>query len=122
MICLGILGKKALVDSQLNAVLMFQIHGHHMSVYVSKFIPGTKIAAMVQIMEMQFPRSVQEVDGFATQDNLDTLVHLYDVFWSNCPCENSCNSPTLSTGFDLATINNIRQSTADRSRPNVLRY
>ena len=96
--------------------------GYHMSVYISKLIPDTAITAMVQVFEIQFPRSVQEVDGFATQDNLDTLVHLYDVFWSNCPYRDSSAASTLSTGFELSTIHRIRQSTTNRSRPNVLRY
>ncbi|KAI9244101.1 hypothetical protein BDA99DRAFT_566355 [Phascolomyces articulosus] len=63
IIRLAILGKKALVDSKLNAVIMLQIHGYHISAYISKLIPSTTITAIIQVLEIQFSQSVQEVDS-----------------------------------------------------------
>ncbi|ORE00767.1 hypothetical protein BCV72DRAFT_100067 [Rhizopus microsporus var. microsporus] len=119
---LATLSKSALSKSGLHASMSFQIHGYRIKIYMSKLIPGTGITAMLEVLSLEFPKSVHQLDAFTTRRNFDNLVHLYDMFWNNCLSQQKAETVTTSNVLELSTLNAIRQSTRDRTRLNHLQY
>ncbi|KAL4213251.1 hypothetical protein CU097_009074 [Rhizopus azygosporus] len=115
---LATLSKNALLKSGLNASMSFQIHGYRMKIYMSMLIPGTGITAMLEVLSLEFPRSVLQLDAFVTRRNLDSLVHLHEMFWRNCLSKQEAKTAAAPNTLELSTLNAIRQSTRDRTRPN----
>ncbi|KAG1474839.1 hypothetical protein G6F56_000098 [Rhizopus delemar] len=77
---LATLSKNALSNSGLHAAMSFQIHDYRMKIYMSKLFPGTGITAMLEVLSLELPRSVHQLDAFTTRRSFDDLVHLYDMF------------------------------------------
>lgn len=79
---------------------------------------------MVELFEIKFPQSVQELDTFTSRKNLESLISLYKVFWENC-CKGKDaedKKKEFEPGLDLSTIQTIRDGVMDRSRDCQLKY
>ncbi|KAI7851202.1 hypothetical protein BDC45DRAFT_516648 [Circinella umbellata] len=68
----------------LNASFSFQIHGYTLKAYITTTIPNTSITAMLEILSLEFPKSVNDLHSFVSRQSLDKLVRLHEVFWNNC--------------------------------------
>lgn len=79
---------------------------------------------MTEIFEIIFPESIQELDSFTTRKNIESLISLYKIFWANCVTkqdEVELGGPE-SSGFDILTIQSIKDGSMDRLRECSLKY
>ncbi|KAI7851209.1 hypothetical protein BDC45DRAFT_516710 [Circinella umbellata] len=105
----------------LNASFSFQIHGYNLKAYITTTIPNTSITAMLEILSLEFPKSVQDLHSFVSRQSLDKLVRLHEAFWNNCLQEkNDCSSQEST--LDIAVLHAIKQSSPDRTRKNTNQY
>ncbi|KAI7851207.1 hypothetical protein BDC45DRAFT_228420 [Circinella umbellata] len=103
----------------LNASFSFQIHAYNLKSYITTTIPNTSITEMLEILSLEFPKTVNDLHSFVSRQILDKLVHLHEVFCNNCLQEKNDRSSQEST-LDIAVLHAIKQSSPDRSRKNTI--
>ncbi|KAG2220989.1 hypothetical protein INT45_004608 [Circinella minor] len=108
-------------SAELNASFSFQIHGYNLKAYITTTISNTSITSMLEILSLEFPKSVEDLHSFVSRQSLDKLVRLHKVFWNNCLQEKNDGSSQEST-LDIAVLHAIKQSSPDRSRKNTNQY
>lgn len=102
--------------------LLLCMIGYRMKIYVSKLILGTGITASLEVLSLEFPRSVHQLDAFTTRRSFDDLVHMDDMFRDNCLNRQEAKIDTTTNALELPILNAIRQLTKDRTRLNHLQY
>ena len=107
---------------RLKCTQLYATVGYHMEVYICKQFPESTVTAMLHILSIDFPSSVEELLEFVTRKKLDYLVRLYSIFWGNCALEDDNAAKVDEEGLDLSMIREMCQSSSDRTRMNTFRY
>lgn len=82
---------------------------------------------MTELLDIQFPRSIQELDSFTTKKNIEALLSLYQEFWNKCAQitteeEISDEEDSVSPCLDISTIQKIKDDCIDRTRESTLKF
>ncbi|KAI7898191.1 uncharacterized protein BX663DRAFT_269826 [Cokeromyces recurvatus] len=116
---------KVIGQSEIRSILAFQIHGYNLKVYITQKMTNKSFYTMTEVFDITFPRSIQEVNSFTNRKNIESLISLYKVFWSNCCVakQDKAEPEKLeSSGFDISTIQTIKDGSMDCSRKCSLKY
>lgn len=74
-------------------------------------MPDSAFYTMVELFEITFPRSIQEVDLLTSRKTIESLISLYKVFWKICCVKKQDKDEAkehASSGFDISTIQIIK--------------
>ena len=63
---------------------------------------------MLEIVSIEFPKSVQDLPAFVSRESLDKLVRLHEVFWNNC-LEKKDDGSSEESALDIAVSHAIKQ-------------
>ncbi|KAI9335214.1 hypothetical protein BD770DRAFT_332511, partial [Pilaira anomala] len=121
---LATMTSKAIGGSETRSILTFQIHGYNLKVYITQKMPKSLFYTMTEVAEIEFPKSIQDIDSFIKRKNIEALISVYKIFWGVCcetkkdEAENEPESPAL----DISTIKCINEGSKDRSRECPFKY
>ncbi|ORX55206.1 hypothetical protein DM01DRAFT_1383117 [Hesseltinella vesiculosa] len=94
LVRLTTLSKNTVDENGLKGCLSFQINGHIISYFMTQAHPSS-LFTMVEFATMNFPKSLSDIQAFATLKNLTTLAKINSTFWSMCVKNEA--QPTTST-------------------------
>ncbi|EIE84429.1 hypothetical protein RO3G_09139 [Rhizopus delemar RA 99-880] len=77
---LALFCKETINKNQLNASLAFEINGFSVVVFLMRLdYDGTY--CLYEICKLSFPRSLEELSGFVSLKNSNTLMRISEMFW-----------------------------------------
>ncbi|ORE11691.1 hypothetical protein BCV72DRAFT_300677 [Rhizopus microsporus var. microsporus] len=95
---LALFCKETIDKNQLNASLAFQIHGFSVVFFLMR-LDHDGIYYLYEVGKLSFSRSLEELPGFVSLKNLNTLMRISEMFWRMCKPVSAQGVDTLSDKY-----------------------
>ncbi|KAG1136978.1 hypothetical protein G6F37_012560 [Rhizopus arrhizus] len=120
---LALFCKETIDKNQLNASLTFQINGFSVVFFLMR-LDHDGIYCLYEICKLSFPRSLEELSGFVSLKNLNTLMRISEMFWRMCKPVSAQDVDTLSDKCRPThpSLYTLIDGTKDRHRACAMRF